>query len=127
MKKEILATSIIVGSALLTSCIKQKSQTDVDIPVTLTLQDSIGDGWDGGQTMTLINQDSGESFGPYTCVDENECVINVTLTGPAQYQVNVTDGAFSNEISWIISGQSGVLISAYAPNAAPYSGTFNLT
>ena len=125
MKKII--TVIFFGIILtLTGCIKQKSQTDIDIPVTLTLQDSNGDGWDGGQTMTLTNQESGESFGPFTCDDGSECVLNITLTGPAQYQVNVTSGAYNNEISWVISSQAWVLLNAVAPNAAPFTGSFNL-
>jgi len=97
-----------------------------DIPVKLTLKDSYGDGWDGDQVMTLTNKDSGESFGPYTCENGNECVKDIVIKGPAQYGVTVTDGDYSEEISWSISSDAGVLLSAEAPNAAPYTGVFNV-
>jgi len=73
--------------------------------VTLTMNDSWGDGWNGGGSITLSN-DLGDTFGPYTISGasgtESLCLPD------ACYSISVNPGTYPGEMSWSLSnGTSG--------------------
>ncbi|EAZ96052.1 CHU large protein; uncharacterized [Flavobacteria bacterium BAL38] len=75
-----------------------------DNSVTLTMNDSYGDGWNGG-SITLTN-DLGDSYGPYSIAGASG---TQTLCLPdGCYSINMVAGSFPGEITWSLSnGISG--------------------
>ncbi len=72
--------------------------------VTLTMNDSWGDGWNGG-SITITNT-SGVSYGPYT-ITGSVGTQNICLPDGC-YSINMVPGSYPGEISWSLSnGVSG--------------------
>jgi hypothetical protein len=73
--------------------------------VTLTMNDSWGDGWNGG-SITLSN-DLGDTFGPYTIATGSSGSESLCLPD-ACYDISVAGGSYPGEMSWSLdNGVSG--------------------
>jgi hypothetical protein len=73
--------------------------------VTLTMNDSYGDGWNGG-AITLTN-DSGGSYGPYSITGGSSGSQALCLPDGC-YSINQVAGTYPGEITWSLSnGVSG--------------------
>jgi hypothetical protein len=70
----------------------------------LTMVDSYDDGWNGG-TWTATNQDTQESFGPYTITNGSQAIETfVALDGT--YNIVCGGGSYDSEMSWILTNDS---------------------
>ena len=97
-----------------------------DACVTLTMNDSFGDGWNGAQfTMT---DDMGNIISSNTLLDGTTDSIDFPLgtascggsAGCDEYWITVGGGTFESEVSWNISGDFGTVISGVAPATSSF-------
>jgi hypothetical protein len=128
---------VIFWTHLNTSCgsstVNQTRRVRCSVPpcvgtsITLTLDDSWGDGWNGGQIT--INGSSGSTYGPYTLTNGFTGSNNICLPDDC-YSVNVTSGLYPWEISWSITNGATLLANGGAPvtlNDAFSTGSANCT
>jgi hypothetical protein len=80
--------------------------------VTLNMNDSWGDGWNGGQLT--INGNLGNTYGPYTLSNGFSGTSTICLIDDC-YSINVTGGLYPGEISWSITNGATPLANGGAP------------
>jgi hypothetical protein len=80
--------------------------------VTLNMNDSYGDGWNGAEIT--ISGNLGTTYGPYTLNTGFSGSIPICLPDDC-YSVNITSGSWPGEISWSITNGSTSLTNGGAP------------
>ena len=87
----------------------------VDLIINLQLVDSYGDGWNDG-TWTATNQDTQQSFGPYTFTSGSQATETFVAPG-GTYNVICGGGSYDSEMSWILTNNtSNVSLNGVASN-----------
>lgn len=89
------ATALIEGTCCYDNC------------VTLTMNDSFGDGWNGN-VATIVDNLTGTIVGTGTIATGFTGTVELCLT-PGCYTVSVGGGTFPGEVSWILTGANGVV------------------
>lgn len=83
--------------------------------VNFQMNDSFGDGWDGGQVYEVYNAGDNTLVTSGTLADGSTQTDLLCLTDGCYYLI-VTEGAFSaGEISWLLTGVNGGLVTGGAP------------
>jgi len=80
--------------------------------VTLNMNDSYGDGWNGGQLT--ISGNLGNIYGPYTLSTGFSSTLTICLPDDC-YSIDVTGGSYPGEISWSITNGGTSLANGGAP------------
>jgi hypothetical protein len=88
--------------------------------VTLTMNDSFGDGWNGG-SISFISQCDGTVYGPYDIAGSTGTEV---ITFPdGDYDITMVPGSYPGEITWSLdigvtgTGNSGTITNAFTLGA----------
>jgi hypothetical protein len=91
--------------------------------VTLNMTDTWGDGWNGAEFR--LQEAGGTIYGPYTLPSGSSGTQNICLPNGC-YRVILTAGSWPGEIGWSITNGATTIVSAAAPNAAPFNTQFTI-
>lgn len=80
--------------------------------ITLTMDDSYGDGWNGANLT--ITGDGGSTYGPFTLPNGSTGTETICLPDDC-YSINVTGGTWPGEVSWTLTDGGTTLASGGAP------------
>jgi hypothetical protein len=89
---------------------------------TLTMNDSFGDGWNGGFLTVLVN---GVSAGVYSAAGSGSTATFSVLSG-STITLNYTSGSWENENSFTLANASGSIVFSATPNI-PTGNIFTTT
>jgi len=85
--------------------------------VTITLEDTFGDGWNGNNYF--IYDDSNAEVATGTLVNGFGPQVDGLCLGTGCYTLTIDGGIFDDEVEWTLDGVDGGPISGFAPNGAP--------
>jgi len=87
------------------------------VPVTIDMQDSDGDGWNGNQ---LVISDLNGEVVIQTTIPFGNSLVETYCVEPGCYVVSVIEGSFTGEVSWTITGIFGGVLSGGSPFEPTY-------
>ncbi len=101
------------------------SLLNAQVDLTITLEDSFGDGWNGAEITISDNTVCPPVIvGPFTLADGSTGTESISLANDMCYVIDVTEGGFPTEISWNITFDSDG--STWASGGAPFNATVDL-
>ena len=91
--------------------------------ITLTMQDSYGDGWNGNKIEVYTN---GTKSGSYTVSDGYSATYSISYDSSNSYEFKWVKGSYPSECSFTIKLDGSVLLSATQTQCSSYADNYSL-